>query len=91
MTECVVYEKLNHVIGQTCREYCSHFGLNCLNGWKDQNNYDCVPGDQIGCDNTDGNTSDHICHCELASGFLTSKLRTLPNRQEARGGSLIPV
>merc|ERR1712130_515117 len=65
--KCIVYEKLNQEFGGTCRQFCEGFDLECKNGWKDQQDYHCDKGEQIGCDERDGYTSDHICECVVPS------------------------
>jgi len=47
---------------KTCREYCSRNGLGCKDGWEEQDE-DCVPIYDLGCDQAYGSTSDLICEC----------------------------
>jgi len=60
---CKVYQKLNKELGGTCADFCQGFDLKCIGGWTDLSDYKCQQGEQIGCENTDGITSDHICEC----------------------------
>jgi len=70
---CTVHQSVNgdSVINpqRTCRGFCNHFGLACLNGFDDGDN-DCTYGGVgIGCDSilgccSDGGpTPDHVCVC----------------------------
>lgn len=72
-TVCTVWQGMNgdSVVnpGRTCRSFCSHFGLSCLNGYDDGNNGCTYGGAGIGCDSilgccSDGGpTPDHVCSC----------------------------
>jgi hypothetical protein len=72
--ECTVYQSLNGdaVInpGRTCRDFCSHFGLVCVNGYDDGGDGCLYGGEGIGCDSVlgccseGGPTPDHVCTCK---------------------------
>lgn len=62
---CIVYEKVNQEFGGTCREFCEGFDLECKSGWADLSDYQCEKGEEFGCDDRDGYTSDHICECGI--------------------------
>jgi len=47
---------------KTCREYCARNGLGCKGGWEEQDE-DCVPIYDLGCDQAHWSTADLICEC----------------------------
>merc|ERR1712226_382415 len=52
----------DHMRGKTCRDYCSKHGLDCKGGWEEEED-NCVPTYDVGCDRTFHATSDLICEC----------------------------
>jgi len=69
---CQVYQKynrngINQEVG-TCASFCDYFGLTCLDGWDDRNN--CMVGGRgnIGCNERQQGSSDHICKCGKTGG-----------------------
>eukprot|EP00440_Ansanella_granifera_P053395 gb/GFBE01057881.1/.p1 GENE.gb/GFBE01057881.1/~~gb/GFBE01057881.1/.p1 ORF type:complete len:733 (+),score=124.17 gb/GFBE01057881.1/:1-2199(+) len=52
----------DQMTGKTCREYCSRNGLQCKGGWEEEDE-NCVPTHELGCDQAYGSTSDLICEC----------------------------
>jgi len=66
--KCEVYQSINgNLSPSTCTSFCEEFDLACVNAWSDVTNKDCTHKAQIGCDDEDGGTSDHICQCGLVS------------------------
>ena len=63
--ECSVYMNKGTVDGvsvTTCRQYCSAYGLSCVAQYEDDNG--CNRREQYAsCDESGGDTSDHICVC----------------------------
>lgn len=53
----------DQMTGKTCREYCSRNNLECQGGWEEEDE-NCVPTHELGCDQAYGSTSDLICECK---------------------------
>eukprot|EP00931_Biecheleriopsis_adriatica_P076641 TRINITY_DN5032_c0_g1_i1.p1 TRINITY_DN5032_c0_g1~~TRINITY_DN5032_c0_g1_i1.p1 ORF type:complete len:1220 (-),score=174.28 TRINITY_DN5032_c0_g1_i1:289-3906(-) len=56
---------------QTCRAYCARNGLGCKGGWEEEDE-DCTPIYDLGCDQAYGSTSDLICECMPVLGTSPS-------------------
>eukprot|EP00931_Biecheleriopsis_adriatica_P022388 TRINITY_DN143_c0_g2_i1.p1 TRINITY_DN143_c0_g2~~TRINITY_DN143_c0_g2_i1.p1 ORF type:complete len:442 (+),score=70.97 TRINITY_DN143_c0_g2_i1:56-1327(+) len=53
----------NNMLGKTCHEYCTMNGLDCVNGWEEEDE-NCVDIEELGCNKSYGTTSDLLCQCE---------------------------
>jgi len=52
----------NNMRQKTCREYCGRMDLACVGGWEEENE-NCRPTVELGCDRSYGTTSDLLCEC----------------------------
>lgn len=52
--------------GKTCHEYCSRNGLECVDGWEEEDE-NCIVKATLGCHKSYGTTSDLLCQCKLVT------------------------
>jgi len=47
----------------TCRSFCEKRGLSCEGGWRQGNEEDCTPVEDLGCNRTVQSQNTHMCQC----------------------------
>lgn len=47
----------------TCGSYCAAHGLSCRGGWRQDDEEDCTPIEDLGCDRAVESNDNHMCQC----------------------------